>query len=110
LWEEHQPGQLVGLFFPEPDEYATLRLVDALRRTGDEEDARRALVREAVAAILNGAHESLGYPYSRYEIGVDGRPPVVPTVAELLRAGTTDAIERFMQDLAAANRLGCPLG
>ena len=109
LWEEHQPAQLVGEFFSEPEEFAGLRLVDALRRTGGDDDARRDLLREAVAGILNGAHESLGYPYSRYEAGLDGRPPLVPTVAELLRDGTTEQIEAFRQDLAAANRLGCPL-
>lgn len=109
MWEEHQPAQLVGEFFPQPEEFTELRFVDALRRTGGEEDARRKLLREAVAGILNGAHESLGYPFSRYEPGLDGRPPLVPTVAELLRTGTIEQVEAFRQELAAANRLGCPL-
>jgi hypothetical protein len=109
LWEEHRPDQLIGTFFPDPDEYAQLSLADALRRTPREDDVRRRLIRQAVAAMLNAAHESLGYPYSRYEIGIDGRPPIVPTVADLLRTGTPDEIVGFTRELAAANALGCPL-
>lgn len=109
LWEEYQPGELVREVFFELEEYGPLTLVDALRPTGGEEDARRVLLREAAAAILNGAHESLGYPYSRHETGVEGRLPIVPTVNGLFRDGTAEQIEAFTQDLAAANQLSCPL-
>jgi hypothetical protein len=108
LWEEYRPSDIVGRFFPDPDDYAQLTLADALR-SAPGQDARRRLIRQAIAAMLNAAHESLDYPYSRYEVGIDGRPAIVPTVAELLRTGTTDDIAGFARDLAAANELGCPL-
>ena len=108
LWEEHRPDDLVGIFFPEPADYAQLGLGDALQPTPDG-DPRRTLIREAVAAILNAAHESLEYPYSRYQPGVDDRHPIVPTVAELLRTGTQSEMSDFERDLTAANDLGCPL-
>jgi hypothetical protein len=110
IWEEHRPDEVVGMFFSEPDEYAQLPLADALQPTPAEDDVRRRLIRQAIAAILNAAHESLDYPYSRYEVGIDGRPPIVPTVAERLRTGATQEIAGFARELAAANRLGCPLG
>jgi hypothetical protein len=110
LWEEHEPSELVGGFFPEPEQYARLTLVEALGEPSPDRDVRRILIREAVAAILNAAHESLGYPYSRYQVGLQARPPIVPTVAELLRAGSSDQMVVFTQELAEANRLGCPLG
>jgi hypothetical protein len=106
-WEEHEPDQVVGLFFPEPARYAQFTLVEALR-FADDGDSRLMLLREAVAAILNGAHESIDYPYSRYEVGVDGRPPIVPTTNELLNAGSESHVTTFALQLAEANRLGCP--
>jgi hypothetical protein len=98
------------MFFSQPAEYAQLPLADALRPTPGEDDVRRTLLREAIAAILNAAHESLAYPYSRYEVGIEGRPPIVPTVDELLQTGATQDMADFARELAAANELGCPLG
>lgn len=109
LWEEHRPDDLVGVYFWDPDEYAQLAFVDALQLTPVEADVRPTLVQEAIAAILNAAHESLEYPYSRYEVGIEGRPPIVPTVRELLRTGVADEIASFARELAEANALGCPL-
>ncbi len=109
LWEEHRPTDLLGIFFPEPETYAQLSLVDALLPAGAGEDGHLRLIREAVAAILNAAHESLEYPFSRYGVGIGGRPPIIPTVASLLREGKTDEMASFAAELAAANGLGCPL-
>jgi hypothetical protein len=86
-----------------------MTLAQALDLPADDSDVRGALVREAIAAILNAAHESLEYPYSRFQIGIDGRPPIVPTVAELLRNGSSADIVKFTRLLAHANSLGCPL-
>lgn len=107
-WEEYRPDDVVGKFLPESTDYAQLPLADALiLRPGD--DIRRTLIHQAVAAILNGAHESLEYPYSRYEVGSEGRPPIVPTVADLLKTGTDSEMADFTRKLADANDLGCPL-
>lgn len=108
LWQEHRPDELVRLFFPDPDDYAQLTLADALLPT-HEDGGRGTLVRQAIAAILNAAHESLEYPYRRFDVGVENRRPIVPTVAELLRTGTPDEMAGFAAELATANELGCPL-
>ena len=108
LWEEHRPDELVEVFFPSSDDYAQLALADALLPTHEDGD-RGTLIRQAIAAILNAAHESLEYPYSRFDVGIENRPPIVPTVAELLQTGTLDERARFAAELAAANELGCPL-
>jgi hypothetical protein len=109
LWEEHRPEDLVGTLFSEPVEHSQLQLAEALHPTSTG-DVRRMLISEAIAAILNSAHDSLEYPYARHDTGIEGRAPVVPTVAELLRTGSPQAMAAFARELAAANRLGCPLG
>lgn len=107
-WEEHRPDEMVGVFFSYPEDYAQLTLADALLPT-HEDGGQGTLIRQAIAAILNAAHDSLEYPYSRFDVGIDNRRPIVPTVAELLRTGTPDELAGFAAELAAANELGCPL-
>ena len=107
-WEEYDPDDLVVKLFPDADEYAQMTLLDALHLTPDS-DVRLILLRETTAAVLNAASESLEYPYSRYETGVAGRRPIVPTVADLLESGTDRQMAEFAKDLAVANALGCPL-
>ncbi len=68
------------------------------------------MIRQAIAAILNAAHESLEYPFRRYEVGIDDRPAIVPTVAELLQRSVAKDMTDFAAELSAANSLGCPLG
>jgi hypothetical protein len=87
-WEEYQPGDLVGSVFPSAGPYFDMTLAQALEPSAAiGPDRGAALVREAVAAPLNAAHEDLEYPYRRYEEGIDGRPPIVPTVDRLLASG-----------------------
>jgi hypothetical protein len=109
-WEEYQPGDLVGSVFPRAGPYFDMTLAQALEPSAAiGPDPGAALVREAVAALLNAAHEELEYPYRRYEEGVDGRPAIVPTVDRLLASGTIDEVVELTSDLADANGLGCPL-
>lgn len=108
LWQEHAPHELVRVFFPFPDQSAQLTLADALLPTHND-GGRGTLVRQAIAAILNAAHESLEYPYRQFDVGLGNRRPIVPTVAELLRTGTPDEMAGFAAELATANDLGCPL-
>ena len=108
-WEEYTPDQPVGSIFGHAGTYATISLADALGNQTSGEDARRTLLREAVAAALNAANDSLAFPYTRYDTGVDGRPPLVPTTNRLLTSGTDAEIVQFTNDLSQANALGCPL-
>lgn len=108
-WEEYVPDQRVGSLFGHAENYAEMSLADALGNQTSGEDSRRTLLREAVTAALNAANDSLAFPYARYEDGVDGRPPIVPTTNRLLTSGTNAEIVEFINDLSLANHLECPL-
>ena len=108
-WEEYDPGQRVGSVIGHAGTYSDMSLSDTLGNQTSGEAARRALLREAVAAALNAANDSLAFPYARYDVGVGGRPAIVPTTNRLLTSGTDADILQFTSDLAQANHLGCPL-
>ena len=71
--------------------------------------AELILARAATAAYLNAAHEGLGYPWRRVSEGLDGRPPLVPTVNEALASGDRDTMLALASRLDDDNNLGCPL-
>lgn len=110
-WEEHQPTQLLGTLFSQAGPYEGTTLAEALRLEDDptNESAQASLMREAVAGLLNAAHDSLEYPYRRYDPGIDGRPGIVPHTNELMASGSTERIKTFAAELTSANDLGCPL-
>ena len=108
-WEEYTPDQLVGTVFGHAGTYASMSFANALAGQTSGEDARRTLLRQAVAAALNAANDSLAFPYARYDTGVDGRPPLVPTTNRLFATGSDQEIAQFTSELAQANSLGCPL-
>ena len=113
-WEEARPdslfsnkfgtdgtsGYLVGLTF-----------ADALNGGGGPgvEGAEKILARAATAAYLNAANEGLGYPWRRTSDGLDGRPPLVPTVRDAIDSGDRDTMLDLAARLDADNNLGCPL-
>ncbi len=77
-WQEHRPGTQLGVntaaTFTIPDEYAVLRTKTFIQALGfkggpTELDAARILLKHAVAAYLNAAHDDIQYPLQRY---VDG--------------------------------------
>ena len=107
-WQEYVPGQRVGSLFGHAAAYADMTLAEALGNPTSGESTQRALLREAVTAVLNAANDSLAFPYSRYDTGVDGRPPIVPTANRLFTTGIDADIVGFTSDLSAANHLGCP--
>lgn len=107
-WEEYAPDQSVGSLFGHAGTYADMSLVDVLGTQASGEDARRILLREAVAATLNAANDALAYPYARYDTGVNGLPPIVPTTNRLLTSGTDAEILEFTGGLSGMNDLGCP--
>ena len=108
-WEEYDPGQRVGSVFGHAGTYSDMSLSDTLGNQTSGEAARRALLREAVAAALNAANDSLAFPYARYDVGVGGRPAIVPTTNRFLTSGTDADILQFTSALSLANHLGCPL-
>ena len=108
-WEDYSPTQTLDDLFNFPDTLASFRddtLLQALSYPGGSglEGGARILLRAAVAAFLNAAHEGLGYPYRRFDepfnIEAQVNDALDGTRAEMLAlAGTLDA----------ANNLGCPL-
>lgn len=112
-WEEASPfdpfsgpfhtgtsGVLLGITFE-----------DALHLKGGPgvAGAEQILARAAVAGYLNAAHDGLGYPWRRWQEGLDGRPPLVPTVNAALDSGDRATMIELAAWLDADNNLGCPL-
>ncbi|MFC4785140.1 hypothetical protein ACT8ZV_11720 [Nocardioides sp. MAHUQ-72] len=71
--------------------------------------AELILARAATAAYLNAANEGLGYPWRRTSEGLDGRPPLVPTVKAALASKDRATILALATRLDNDNNLGCPL-
>lgn len=109
-WEEYGPSQLVNSVFSNAGQYGDTTLAEALD-LGDAPtgSARDSLMREAVAGLLNAAHDSLEYPYRRYDPGIGERPGLVPHTNNLLARGSPAEIQTFLTGLTAANGLDCPL-
>lgn len=109
-WQEYTPSQKVGPVFGTSLPQANDTLLQALRYGGgsDINGARRILLRAAVAAALNAAHDSLGYPLRRY-----AAPPApsgfIPVVKSLLAGTNRTAIIDYASYLDGLNNLGCPL-
>lgn len=85
-------------------------LLDALQGGGGNNLAgsKKILARAATAALLNAAHDGLGYPLSRYFATDDGDALFV-AVQDVWDTGDRDAILDLAADLDAMNNLGCPL-
>lgn len=71
--------------------------------------ATQILLRAAAAAWLNAAHDGLGYPYRRYDAGLDGRQPLRTLINAALASNDRQTILDLASTLDAANNLGCPL-
>lgn len=111
-WEEYAPSTVVGKVFnfsgaPAPvAAYADTTFAEALRLKGGRglDGATEILLRAAVAATLNAAHEGLGYPLRRF---------VDDGIFEQVNAALASGDRQEMLELAAyldrLNNLGCPL-
>ncbi len=90
---------------------ADVTFLQALQGGGGSgvDGATMILARAATAAYLNAAHEGLGYPWRRTTTGLDGRPPLVPTVSKAFASGNRAKMLSLAQRLDADNNLGCPL-
>ena len=71
--------------------------------------AELTLARAATAALLNAAHEDVGYPWHLHSPGPDGRPPLVSRVIETLESGNPGAIFALTSRLDLDNNLDNPL-
>ncbi len=85
-------------------------LLDALQGGGGKgiDGAKKILARAATAALLNAAHDGIGYPLSRYFETEDGEA-LFDAVAAVWDSGDRQLIIDLAADLDAMNNLGCPL-
>lgn len=85
-------------------------LLDALQGGGGNNiaGAQKILARAATAALLNAAHDGIGYPLSRYFATEDG-DALFEAVQDVWNSGDRQAILDLATDLDAMNNLGCPL-
>ena len=107
-WEEASPSKLVGSAFTAASaQYADDTFLQALSYHGGSgaDGAERILLRAAVAAWLNAAHEGVGYPYRRF----GGDYPIVPTVDAALASGDRATMLQVAATLDEVNNLGCTL-
>ena len=106
-WAESDfaPGDLLGSVF-DLTSYPTLAadtLLEALSYDGGPTltDKVKLLLHHAVAAILNGSHDGVGYPY--------GTADVIDWVNTAIASGDADEVLDLKDDLNEKNNLGCPL-
>ena len=111
-WQETTPSTTFGtLYVDARANVAGISLLAALQGGGGAgaDGAATILARAATAAWLNAAHEGLGSPWRRYATGLDGRPPLVPTVNAAFATGDRATMLALATRLDTDNNLGCPL-
>lgn len=121
-WEEYTPTMTLGQLFSFPgalSSFSSQSLLDALAGGGGPgvSGATTILMRAAVAAYLNSAHDSIGYPLRRslpspfepwasdprFAAGIKG------AVNDALASQDRTTILALATTLDNANNLGCPL-
>ena len=112
-WQEASPGDLFGsLYTSASANVAGVTLLDTLGLPGGPgaDGAARILARAATAAWLNAAHDGVGYPWQRFQVGEDGRPPLVATVNAAFESGDRATMLALASMLDDDNNLAdCPL-
>jgi hypothetical protein len=107
-WEEYRPTTPLRNIFSSlrGTRFATMTLQQALSLKGGPtlDGATQILLRAAVAAILNAAHEDLGYPYRRFTQFM-----IIDKVNQAILSGNRTTILNLAKTLDQANNLGCPL-
>jgi hypothetical protein len=109
-WQDYTPGRLLKFPFDFPPElaaYGEMSMLQALSFKGgsDLDGAARILLRAAVAAYLNAAHEGVGYPFRRFMDPGNLESQINAALASLDR----DTMLALAAELDEANNLGCPL-
>ncbi len=111
-WQEADPAKPVSNKFAVTSQLDGVTQLEALSLPGGPgvAGAERILIRAAMAAYLNAAHEGLGYPWRRTSEGLDGRPPLVPTVDAAIASGDRQTMLDLATWLDNDNNGGtCPL-
>ena len=109
-WEEYSPTQTLSELWDFPaslSQFESWTLLEALSAGGGTgiTGATRILLRAAVAAYLNAAHEGVGYPYRRFDQPGELEDQINAALASEKRG----VILRLATKLDTANNLGCPL-
>ncbi len=111
-WEEANPGTKFGDKFEQARaNVAGQTFLQTLQGGGGPglDGAAKILARAATAAFLNAAHEGLGYPWRRDQVGIDGRPPLKDAVNAAFASNNRDTMLALADRLDDDNNLGCPL-
>ena len=100
----YNPGDEFGDVFGV--DYGDVTLIEALQGGGGKgiAGAHKILARAATAAVLNAAHEGLGYPLRR--LGSNG---ILALVRNAWESEDRNTILRLATRLDRLNKLGCPL-
>jgi hypothetical protein len=109
----YKPGTVGAVFNSTagaPVPYASWTLLQALQGGGGSgvDGAAKILLRAAVAAVLNAAHDSVGYPLQR-SAGDFGGNGFVDDVVAALKSGDRNRMLNLASTLDRLNNLGCPL-
>jgi hypothetical protein len=109
-WEEYQPGKKLGDLWNFPaslSSFEDVTMLQALDGGGGPgvSGATKILMRAAVAAYLNAAHDGIGYPYRRFTDPFN----IELQVNNALASEDRDTILALATTLDNANNLGCPL-
>lgn len=108
-WEEYNTSTTLGSVFTFPASLSSLAddtFLEALKYGGGDTVLQKAqiLLRHAVAAFLNAAHDGVGYPYRRFGNPFNIQAQVNAALASL----DGDEMLDLKDVLEDANQLGCP--
>ncbi|UOY03412.1 hypothetical protein [Blastococcus sp. PRF04-17] len=103
-WQGYAPSQsLSSVFSATPAAYASTTLLQGLSFGGGNgvDGASRILLRAAVAAVLNAAHDDVAYAFTSTQ--------VISRVNAALASGNRSTILTLATELDVANNGGCTL-
>jgi hypothetical protein len=115
-WEEYTPNTLLSSprLFPAlaGTRFGSMTLLEGLQLKGGPgfDGAMQIMLRAASAAVLNAAHEGVGYPYRRFVVGAGADAfRIIREVEAVLASGDRAKILALADKFDAANNLDCPL-
>lgn len=103
-WEGYTFTDTVGSVFSNAGSLGDMTLLQAMQFTGPGntvEDAKRILLQQAVASLLNADHSDVNFPMESADL--------ISAVNAMLLSSDRDAILALKDELDTKNNLGCPL-
>lgn len=103
-WEGYEFTDTVGSVFSNAGSLGDMTLLAAMQFTGPGdtlEDAKRILLQQAVASLLNADHSGVNFPMDEADL--------ISAVNAMLLSTDRDAILALKDELDTNNNLGCPL-